>query len=167
MKILYVYLTLFLVFMGWSLTSKADQIDFKYGMGFGMPNQVDTTEAKFLAIEYQTDLTLFFQHKIGIGGWFNDHPQFNRSSATFISYSVGIQVRPGPFYFENFFGISGISKTDSMLSTNFEFTEEIGMGVMDGLGRFIGIGYKHFSNAGFQLPNKGRDFFIINTGINY
>lgn len=167
MKLVIIYLILFIVFIGWSLTSKADQFDFKYGLEFGMPNQVDTAESKLVALEYQDDLNFFVQHKIGIGAWFDDHPEFKRTNSTFISYSIGIQVLPGFFYLENFFGIAYIGQTDSMLSSNLEFIEEIGIGMQDMIGRFIGIEYRHFSNAGISLPNKGRDFILINTGIHF
>lgn len=148
-----------------SSISHAYELGLKYGVGFGVPNATDTTEAKLVSFDLSNELGSLFRHKLSAGAWIDPHPEFNRSSATFSSYSIGLRVEPGYFYFEDYAGLALISETDSMLSTNFEFTEEVGMGVKDNEGRFFGLEYRHFSNAGIQDPNKGRDFVLINTGV--
>lgn len=156
---------LFLLILLCSPICRAYELGLKYGLGFGMPGQVDISESKLLSFELTNELGRLFRHKLSYGAWFDPQPDFKRTSASFGSYSVGLRVEPGPLYFENYFGLSLISQTDSMLSTNFEFTEELGFGVRDKEGRFFGVEYRHFSNAGLQLPNKGRDFFLLNIGV--
>ena len=148
-----------------SIKSYAYDLSVKYGLGVGMPNQTDDSEAKLVSVELQNDLGRVFKHKIGIGAWFDPKPELNRAGASFMTYAVGLKVQPGDIYIENFFGFGWISQTDSMLSTSFEFTEELGIGTSDKYGRFIGIQLKHFSNAGIQIPNKGRNFILINAGV--
>jgi len=145
--------------------SNAYELGIKYGLGFGVPEQQEPSEVKFVSVEIQNSLGSLLKHKLAAGGWFDPKPVLKRSGASFGAYSIGIKVEPGIFYAENFFGVSLISQTDSMLSTNFEFTEEIGIGIQDALGRFLGFQWKHFSNAGIQLPNKGRDFMLVSTGV--
>lgn len=156
---------LFLILLFFSPISRAYELGLNYGAGFGLPNATDDTEAKLLSLNISNSLGTLFRHKLSWGEWFDPHPEYDRSSAMFGSYSVGIRVEPGQFYFENYLGLAMISETDSMLSTNFEFTEEIGFGIKDSLGRFFGFEYRHFSNAGIQLPNKGRDFILANIGV--
>jgi len=156
---------LFLLILLCSPICRAYELGLKYGVGFGLPNATDNTEAKLLSFEASNELGSLFRHKLSLGAWFDPHPEFNRSSAAFGAYSAGLRVEAGYLYIENYFGFGWISQVDSMLSTSFEFTEEIGAGIKDEKGRFIGIEYRHFSNAGIQLPNKGRDFILINTGV--
>lgn len=148
-----------------SSISQAYELGLKYGVGFGLPNATDNTEAKLLSFEASNELGSLLRHKLSLGAWFDPHPEFSRTSAAFGAYSVGLRVEAGYLYLENYFGLALISSTDSMLSSTFEFTEEVGAGIKDNKGRFLGIEYRHFSNGGLQLPNKGRDFVLINTGV--
>jgi len=154
-----------MIVVGLASVADAYELGIKYGLGFGVPEQQEPSEVKFVSVEIQNSLGSLLKHKLAAGGWFDPKPVLKRSGASFGAYSIGIKVEPGIFYAENFFGVSLISQTDSMLSTNFEFTEEIGVGIQDTLGRFLGFQWKHFSNAGIQLPNKGRDFLLISTGV--
>ena len=146
-----------------SLYSRAGEIGIKYGLA--AYNQKDSEEVKFISLEHQTKISNIVTQKFALGSWLDQNTDIGQSSSQFAAYSLGIKVVPGPIYLENLFGIALISRTDALLSTNFEFTEEIGVGVQDDLGRYIGMSFKHFSNAGIQLPNFGRNFILISTGI--
>lgn len=96
--------------------------------------------------------------------WADDNPR--RSSSGFLGYSVGLRVKAQYIYVESLWGICGISHPDNtFLSGNFQFMQDLGIGFIDELGRSIGISYKHISNAGIQIPNKGRDALQIQVGI--
>lgn len=145
--------------------SYGDDLTMKYGLGFDLPHQTDPGEAKFVSLGHQHHISRVFTQRIDVGAWFNEQPDYRRKSSAFQSYSLGIRVEPGYFFAETYWGIANITQTDTVLSTNFQFTEELTFGVKDNNGKWIGIGIKHFSNAGIQLPNKGRNFYTINLGF--
>jgi len=144
----------------------ANDVSLKYGVGFGEISQEGVAETKYISLGWIEDLNPIVKQKFDIGAWFDsmDHFGFNRSSG-FGTYSVGVRVEPAYIYAETFFGISYITQPDCQLGTNFEFTEELGIGIKDDMGKWIGIEYRHFSNAGISSVNKGRDFLLINLGI--
>lgn len=148
-----------------AFSSKCNAYELGIKYGLETTDQVTAKEVKFVSLEYQNDIAFIFRHKLAAGAWFDQNTDLNQSSSNFVAYSMGIKVEPGIFYLENLFGISLISRTDALLSTNFEFTEELGVGVQDEYGRYIGASFKHFSNAGIQLPNIGRNFILISTGV--
>lgn len=156
-----------LLFIALSVAYCTDAQAYELGLKYGLEttDQVTAKEVKFVSLEYQNDIAFIFRHKLAAGAWFDQNTDLNQSSSNFVAYSMGIKVQPGPLYLENLFGISMISRTDALLSTNFEFTEELGVGLQDEYGRYIGFSFKHFSNAGIQLPNIGRNFVLISTGI--
>lgn len=152
------YSTLFLL----AANAKADEVFFKYGIGILLPKNY-FAEVKGFAIGYQRPIWDVITHKGELGLWAD--PYSGRSSSGYAAYSVGVSVRPRYFYAESFWGIAGISHPDAQLSTNFEFIQNLGAGVRDRKGRFIGVEYQHLSNAGIQLPNYGRDFILIKVGV--
>ena len=139
---------------------------FKYGLGFGLPQQKGVAEVKLFEVGYQRPLTSVLHHKFGLGLWADTRTgDGKRKSAGYTSYSLGVRVEPGPFYLESYWGVALITGTDSLLSTLFEFTGDLAVGARDSKGRFLGVSYKHFSNAGIKNPNRGRDFFLVNVGF--
>ena len=145
--------------------SNADNLSLKYGIGFGLPNQLDTAEAKYLSLGYETPVSNIFRSKLDLGGWFSSPNQYGRRNTGFSSLSIGMRVEPGFLYVENYFGAAYLTDTDTVLGCNFEFTEEFGIGIKDSKGRSTGLEYRHFSNAGISQINKGRDFILVNIGI--
>lgn len=146
-----------------SSISNASEVGIKYGLQ--VTDQVTAKEVKFVSAEYQAPISNIFRHKFAVGSWFDQNINLGQSSSQFTAYSMGIKVDAGYLYVENMFGIGLISRTDALLSTNFEFTEELGAGIQDKLGKYIGFTVKHFSNAGLQLPNYGRNFMLISAGV--
>ncbi len=141
----------------------AGEVGIKYGLQ--VTDQVTAKEVKFASIEYQAPISNIFRHKFAVGSWFDQNIDLGQSSSPFTAYSMGIKVDAGYLYVENLFGIGLISRTDTLLSTNFEFTEELGAGIQDKLGKYIGLTVKHFSNAGIQQPNIGRNFMLLSAGV--
>jgi len=158
-------LALAAIFLG-SLQSSGEEVTFKYGLGFGQPNQDGVAETKYISFGYQNGMSNVFDYKLDLGAWFDSlDPDKEKRSSGFASSSIGVRVNPNWFYAETFFGVSYITQVDTQLSTQFEFTEELGIGIKDEYGKTIGFEYRHFSNAGIALPNKGRDFFLVNVGV--
>jgi hypothetical protein len=161
--IIKVFFPLFFLF---SLTSRADDtMTFKYGLGFGVPQQVDVSEVKYISLGHSYSLNNTFRLKGDLGAWFDGSNNPSSHGSGFGSLSLGIRVTPGYFYVDNYFGIAYLTNTDLILGIPFEFTEELGIGVKDNEGRSVGVEYRHFSNAGISSINHGRDFFLINIGI--
>lgn len=133
----------------------------KYGVGIFVPDSQSPVEVKLFSAAYQDTFwkdVLLYQIE---GGVFADAHGGGRSSSGFAAASVGVRVTPPVLYAESLWGAAFITSPDSMLSTFYEFTNDTCLGIHDDRGRAIGACYKHFSNAGIQLPNKGRDFILI------
>ena len=137
----------------------------KYGVGVFVPDSASPVEVKLFSAGYQDTFLkdlLLYQVEAGV---FADAHGDGRKSSGFVASSAGLRVAPSVIYAEMLWGIALISSPDSMLSTPYEFTNDTAIGIHDARGRAFGIGYKHFSNAGIQLPNKGRDFILIQFQI--
>lgn len=157
---------LFLLVFLFSIQLYATDISFKFGAGFGQFDQDGPAETKYISLGIINDISRIFKTKIDFGAWFDslDVDKVKRSSG-FGSGSFGLRVNPGYFYTETFWGISYITQTDIQLGMHFEFTEEVGIGVQDGTGKYMGIEYRHFSNAGISEHNLGRDFCLVTVGV--
>ena len=144
-----------------SSTAYAGNLIGKYGLGIMVPDSRSVAEVKLFSLGYQHDYwkdLLLAQYELGV---FADAHGENRKSSGYIAASTGIRVSPGAVYAEVLWGVALITSPDSMLSTVYEFTNDTVIGLRDSRGRAFGIGYKHFSNAGIKLPNKGRDFILV------
>jgi hypothetical protein len=136
----------------------------KYGLGIA-PDSHSPVEVKLFSAGYQdTYLHDIMLYQLEAGVFADSHGDGRRSSG-FTAASTGIRVDPGTVYAEMLWGVALITSPDSMLSTAYEFTNDTVIGIRDSKGRAFGIGYKHFSNAGIQLPNKGRDFVLIHFQV--
>lgn len=144
-------------------TVKANEFQFKYGIGIELPRTY-TAEVKHFSFEYSMRLGELFRHKGAIGLWADAHD--DRSSAGYASYSVGVRVEPAFLFLESYWGVSYVTHQDGRISLSFpNFVQDLGVGFRDSKGRTLGFNYKHFSNAGLKSPNRGRDFITIHVGF--
>lgn len=155
-----------MVLLLFSPITYAENIVLKYGLGMGATKQLNLSDIKYISAGYEHELGVLFKSKFDLGYW-NDIgvSDLQRNSSGFTSASIGVRVAPNYFYIENFFGCAWVFSPDTQLGLPFEFTEEFGFGLEDQLGKFIGFEYRHFSNAGLSVNNKGRDFILINMGV--
>lgn len=92
------------------------------------------------------------------GGWVQTTNSEGKKSSAYVADQIGLQVDNG-LVARIATGPSIISSPDSFLGGNFQFTEDLFLGLKDaGNGNTIGFKYKHFSSAGLEMPNQGRDF---------
>lgn len=140
----------------------SSEFNFKYGIGVLLPTD-SVSQVKHFSAEVVDPVSKHVKQKAGLGLWADPHSK--RSSAGYLSYSLGIRAEPSIFYLESFWGVSLISNTDGRLSLPFNFTQDFGVGLRDSEGRLVGANYKHFSNAGLKTPNHGRDFVSIQVGF--
>jgi|SRR5581483_378658 len=136
---------------------------FKYGVGIPKDND-KLGSVKNFSFGYQGETSLFFDYKYEAGLWADSNGD-GRSSSGYGAASLGLEPRLGTFYVHSFWGLAYITNTDTQLSTNIEFMQDFGLGLRDSRGVGIGLGYKHVSNAGIKLPNRGRDFLCIQMQI--
>lgn len=85
------------------------------------------------------------------------------------SSSVGCQIRP---YFEAAIGfhyISAIQMRNRVFSTNFQFGDHLGIGVVIGNRHSFDLCYQfqHLSNASIRRPNSGINFHIVRLGYSF
>lgn len=71
--------------------------------------------------------------------------------------SVGpeLHLAVGPGYLQN---------PDQILGGHFQFSLEGGIGIT-GKYAYVGVAYKHLSSAGFEMPNNGRDFLVVQVRV--
>lgn len=139
-----------------------EQLDLKYGLGV-FTEDAKPGLVKYFGLSYTNDFMYKpLSQRAELGVWADANSA--RSSSGIFSYMLGLQVKPSIFYLESFWGMAMITNTDARLSTNFQFAHDLGVGLKDNQGRYLGVTWKHISNAGIQQPNQGRDFILIQVG---
>lgn len=129
----------------------------QYGLGNGGRVKPDGNH-KILALGFSGPIFEQLRFNL-IGGGYFDHRRHLSTGFTFSQ--IGIRINPLDwFYFENYFGPGYISQTDPFLSTNFQFSTDIGFGFQEDHVSF-GFKLKHISNAGIKKPNAGRNYLLI------
>jgi hypothetical protein len=114
------------------------------------------------SLGYSLDLSENFYVKPEIGGWLGGPGK----ESWFVGIPVGVKLwvpNSGAFAFASV-GPSYISAPDDLLGSHWQFDTEFGFGLKDTL-TTLALFYKHFSSAGFFMPNIGRDFFGIQLRI--
>ena len=139
----------------------------RFGVGLKTYDSKSWGDVKTLNFGYQDEFSgalSWFDYKLEVGGWV-DNANNGRKSGGFAGSSIGVEPRVGVFYINAFFGAAAVFPTDAMLGSTFQFMEDIGLGVGDQRGVRVGVNYKHLSNAGLWLPNRGRDFFTVQVQL--
>ncbi len=98
----------------------------------------------------------------GLGGWEDTTNYLNAKGSIYSHISFGLEPDLGKLYINYFLGPALISRTDALLGNNWQFFQELGIGVKGKKrGTRIGVVFKHMSNAGIVKPNKGRNFLNL------
>jgi len=122
----------------------------------------DRLDSKQFNVGVSWDHNELFKRKVEIGMWTKPN------SSAYISHSWGVKVEPVTKGLFTEVYIGGLLNTHSsdQTSGHFQFMSEVGIGLQDN-DRFMTLGYRHISNAGFKGPNNGRDFFQLKTGVRF
>lgn len=134
----------------------------KYGLGLNNGPFPDTS-VKLISVGRIAPLFSVVDYQLE-GGMFDDNNQPN-GIIGFAGASLGVRTKSPGIYASFFIGPAYVSQTDSRLASNFEFNNDLEIGVRDSRGLSIGVNYKHFSNAGLTPNNIGRDFFTIKLSL--
>ncbi len=94
------------------------------------------------------------------GGWSGDH------KASVVGVARGLQWDRENLYARVSVGASLISETSEMLSTAFQFYEQVMVRRQFG-NHGIALSYRHWSNAYIKRPNHGMDFLGIELDLNW
>lgn len=113
----------------------------------------------------------FSERSITAGNFVTLHPEV-QLSAVRGDHGTALNLAATPMFRLNFtekffsevgVGVSYFSKRDigPMLSTNFQFIDNVGIGYKLSPKSTVGLRFTHFSNAGIKKPNPGIDVIQI------
>jgi len=131
--------------------TRSDEMLFDVGLG-----ALDTSSSmKFLSFGIQEDLWDCLKMRGNGGGWIDNSA--GASSSGFFSGQLGFEVDSGSLTGDAFFGPGMVTQTDSVLGGPFQFESSLELTFHDINRNGIGVFFRHFSSAGFEMPNQGRD----------
>lgn len=157
------YLLIFLPFFS-ATAALADTVYFRYGVG--VFDSQKTGAVKTFALGYQRSLGSAFTTQTDLG-LFTDSGPGRKSSAT-LSQSIGPRTHVGPVHMAALWGAALVPTPDAnRLSGRFQFVNDIILEVRGKNGVGFGASYRHLSNAGIELPNKGRDFLTFRISLSF
>jgi len=149
-----------IIFILSPLVCHADDVFVDAGIGAFRTAGDDAVGTKFLKLGVQEDLWEGFKQRFNGGFWLDSQGQ-GRSSSGFAGYQWGFEVDNDVFQSSVFAGPTLITSPDSYLGGIFQFNESLFFGIKDRFDNSIGMFYNHFSSAGIENPNKGRDFMGV------
>lgn len=137
-----------------------DQIVIDGALGILGSSGDTPVDVKFARLGVEEDLWYTLKQRFNVGGW-TDNRGEGYSSSAFGGYQLGFEVRNSVLEASIFSGPTLISTPDVALGGRFQFNETVFLGVVDVDGNTIGMAYNHFSSAGLETPNWGKDFVGI------
>lgn len=140
--------------------ANADAVFFRYGLGFGAPQQNGRGEIKWFSLGIEQDHKAPWVTQAELGVIADQKDYLGRRSGLFLGTTVGPKMQLGPVQTRYLWGVAWISTTDALLSSHMQFTHDLTLGLYDRKSG-LSLGYKHISNAGITLPNRGRDFVTL------
>lgn len=154
---------LILLVLFFSSFARADLVT-SIGVGKGIMEGHGTPFERVGILGYQFNAGDFFVRPQA--GYFLDVSGQNKSSiiaSTLFGVRAVSQVGPelhlavGPAYLQH---------PDGILGGHFQFNLEGGVGLLSKDGKtYVGAAWEHFSSAGFEMPNLGRDFIVLQVRL--
>lgn len=150
-------IVLILLLMNSLAWAAEDQVVIDAGLGqFGSKGS-SLSQDKFAKISIEEDVWYNLKDKFNVGAWLDSRGQGYASSA-FTGYQIGFEVTNSIFQSSVWSGPTFVSTPDRALGGRLQFNETVYFGIVDKDKNSIGIEYEHFSSAGLEMPNLGRDF---------
>lgn len=149
--------TLFLLLLLSSLAfADQDQIVLDGGVGVFHSADHGLSEMKTITLGVQETLWGPLKDRAVVGGWIDNVP--GRSGSALASGQIGFEVNSNGTVGSIFTGPALISSPDNvLLGGYFEFIDDLHLGLQDRDGSYIGVMYRHISDAGLTPVNIGRD----------
>lgn len=146
-----------LMFIGLTAHAQSDQVILDGGVGVFHSADTGLSETKMITLGVQEDLWGPLKDRAVIGGWL-DNAGHGRSGSALISGQLGFEVNRDGLIGGIFSGPTLISSPDNvLLGGYFEFMDDLHLGIQDHDNNYIGIFYRHLSDAGLTSVNIGRD----------
>ena len=135
----------------------ADEIVTDVGLGSFGSKGSSLSQDKFAKVGIEEDIWSPFKQKFNVGGWIDTRGE-GYSSSAFGGYQIGFEVSNNVVQGSVWSGPTLMTSPDQALGGVFQMNETIYLGIVDKERNSIGIAYNHFSSAGLEMPNQGRDF---------
>jgi hypothetical protein len=154
------YIILLLVLVPCFAFADDDQLILDGGVGVFHSADKGLSETKLLTLGVQETIWGPLKDRALVGGWIDDTGD-GKSGSALIGGQLGFEVNNNGWVGSVFSGPAIISNTDVLLGGNFEFVDDLHLGIQDQHGYYIGVMYRHISSAGLEFPNIGRDFIAL------
>jgi hypothetical protein len=144
----------------------AQGADYSIRGGAAITQEQINGGAKIFGIRREAPLVYGIYTAEELGGYVDNVGDGRRGSAL---GKLGIGLKPGAdtgMFGKLFTGPCVISTTDNYLSSHLQFCTDFGVGIRDRQ-TFVDATYSHISNAGIKLPNRGKDFFVMEAGLRF
>lgn len=134
-----------------------DQVIVDGGVGVFHSADKGLSEMKMITLGIQEDVWGPLKMR-GTGGAWIDNAGNGRTGSALVSGQLGYEVNSHGLVGSIFTGPTLISHPDQvLLGGYFEFMEDIHLGIQDEHNSYIGVMYRHISDAGLTAVNIGRD----------
>ncbi len=150
-------LILFFILVSLNCYADSDQFVLDGALGVFNTKGSSLSQDKFAKLGVQEDLWFALKQRFNVGGWLDNRGP-NYANTAFGGYQLGFEVSNDVLQASIWTGPTLLTATDSQLGGLFQFNETIFFGIKDRDYESIGIVYNHFSSAGIENPNIGRDF---------
>jgi hypothetical protein len=145
-----------------SCTASAD-IVLSVGVGKGITREAGTPFERAVALGYEHRFKQGFFVRPEVGYFMDNSGQGLSSFWAGPLIGVAAVSTVGPTL-HLAIGPSYLHHPDQILGGHFQFSLEGGISLLDD-NFSIGLYWKHLSSAGFEMPNKGRDFIVAQVRI--
>jgi hypothetical protein len=144
--------------------AQQDQMLIDGGVGVFNSGKSSLSETKMVTLGLQEDLWGPLKDRFVVGGWL-DNAGNGKSGSALLSYQIGFEVNENGLVGAVFTGPTLITETDSLLGDHFEFMDDLHLGIQDRDSNYIGIMYRHLSDAGISSVNIGRDIIGLELRV--
>jgi hypothetical protein len=142
-------------------TAHSSELLFEGGLGILNTEEESIAQVKFAKIGLQNELWHALVQRVNGGGWVDTYGA-GRTSSAYAGYQLGFDVKNSLLEAAIFSGPTYITQPDTSLGGHFQFNETIFLGVRNPTTSDVfGVAYEHFSSAGLEMPNQGKDFITL------
>lgn len=140
--------------------AQEDQTIVDGGIGVFNSAKKSLSETKTFSLGVQEDLWGPLKQR-ATGGFWLDNSGNGKKDSLFAAGQLGFEVNNNGWLLGIFSGPALISSPDVLLGGPVQFMDDIHLGIQDKGSNYIGFFYRHFSSAGLEMPNIGRDMIGI------
>ncbi len=152
-----VFLTTCLMLMAWLAANVWADVYIDGSLGLFANGKPGPANVKYGEIGNRDYLPFGFYTQYNAGGWVQTDRGDGRKSSGFVSGQIGVEAERG-VVLRLATGPAIISTPDSYLGGVFQFKDELFIGLKGYNDNTLGFRYTHFSSAGLEMPNQGREF---------